>query len=119
MFDTQKAPGGRPGAENEPTSILTKKETEEKENFNLCQHLPDPLESMAGFKKAYNLDVYDMGPVELYREELRAEMGLACYDLMATCFYDSHSNPTTIGEWLLKRLAAIRQTRERRVPHAG
>jgi hypothetical protein len=88
---------------------------------NICKsnndYLPDPLQTLEGFKKSRNIDIPELDPLELTREELRAKQLLATFDLEAILFIDSRGNPVTIRDWLLRRLAAIRKEKQRRGGH--
>jgi len=80
-------------------------------------YLPDPLQTLEGFKKSRNIDLPELDPLELRREELKANQVLAACDLEAILFVDSRGNPLTIRDWLLRRLAAIQKEKQRRGGH--
>ena len=88
---------------------------------NICKsnndYLPDPLQTLEGFKKSRNIDIPELDPLELTREELRAKQLLATFDLEAILFIASRGNPVTVRDWLLRRLAAIRKEKQRRGGH--
>ncbi len=92
---------------------LTRKRKAFKQ-FRAVPALPDPLRTFEEFEKSRNLDIQELDDLQLYREELRAEKLLATCNFESIYFLGDGGNPVTVGDWLLRRLAAIRGEREGR-----
>jgi len=75
-------------------------------------YLPDPLYSYEEWEKANNFDIAELDPLEIRQEELYANLALLRPDLKKILFVNDRGRPIIVGEWLLDRLAVIKEAKQ-------
>lgn len=77
--------------------------------------LPNPFRSWEDFLKAKNLDLKDIGDLELWREEAKVKLAFANVDPQKQLTVTTGpAEFVSAQDWLLGRLAAISGERKRR-----